>query len=146
MKTFFEDNRDIEEINKNYVGKNMAEISDIEEKRFAEVKPEIDAKHDDFIKQGRSRMLTVQKLIDYLKTQDPNACVLAYERNSNAYIEQWPDLPSADICTVAEDKRSTKKYLEHWYKKCSDAKQRIESDIADLYRYAQDSDIVIKFN
>lgn len=32
-------------------------------------------------------MLTVGKLIEYLKTQDPGANVLAYEENSYAYID-----------------------------------------------------------
>ena len=43
------------------------------------------------------KMPTVGKLIEYLKTQDPDANILAYEPNSQAYIDQDPDLPNMCI-------------------------------------------------
>ena len=91
-------------------------------------------------------MLTVQKLIDYLKTQDPNACILAYEPNSFAYIEQLPSLPNPDICTVAESKAEMRKSLEHWHKDTTNAEEKINKEIEKAYRYAEDTDIIIKFN
>lgn len=85
--------------------------------------------HSVFINHDRTRMLTVQKLIDYLKTQDPNACILAYEQNSFAYIEQMPELPSLDICTVAEDKKNLEESLCRWYKGDPKADEKILKEI-----------------
>lgn len=101
--------------------------------------------HSKFIKHDRTRMLTVQKLIDYLKTQDPNACILAYEHNSFAYIEQMPELPNPDICTVAEDKKNLEDNLRSWHKDDPDADMKIKKDIEMTYRYAKDNDVIIKF-
>ena len=147
MEKFFVDNsRSIDDINASYSGKTMDEICKIEEARNDALRDEIDEKHGEFIKHDRTRMLTVQKLIDYLKTQDPNACILAYEPNSFAYIEQWPTLPNPDICTVAEDKKRMEESLKHWYKDTKNAKEKIAKEIEQTFRYAQDNDIIIKFN
>ena len=89
-------------------------------------------------------MLTVQKLIDYLKTQDPNGCILMYEPNSFAYIELPARLPSPDICNVAEDKEHAKKDLERWYKDDPDAESKVRKEIEQTYRYAQNFDVVIR--
>ena len=144
MHKFYED-KDAAERAEGYIGKCMREILDAEKKVFEENRPQIDAAHDGFV-HDRTRMLTVQKLIDYLKTQDPNACILAYEQNSDAYIEQLPDLPSPDILTVAEAKKIMREDLQSWYKDVSDAQVKIENDLSTVFRYAEDNDIVIRFN
>ena len=144
-KFFVDDSRSIDDINAAYKGKTMAEISQIEDARKDAIRDEVDDMHSKFIKHDRTRMLTVQKLIDYLKTQDPNACILAYEQNSFAYIEQMPELPSLDICTVAEDKKNLEESLHRWYKGDPKADEKILKEIEQTYRYAKDSDIVIKF-
>lgn len=146
MKKFFEDKRSVDEINSSYAGKTMNEIQQLEEKRFDAMKNEIDAKHDAFVNDSRSNMMTVQKLIDYLKTQDPNACILAYEPNSDAYIEQLPSLPSPDVCDVATAKKEMEKDLKNWYKDTEDANKKISKMIATVFRYANDNDIIIRFN
>lgn len=139
------DTRTVDDINKAYVGKNMSEIMEEEKLRQDIIRDDVDAKHNE-ICSDRTRMLTVQKLIDYLKTQNPNACILAYENNSFAYIEQWPDLPNHDILTVAEDKKQMREDLKNWYRGIKDADKRIEKEIEKTYRYAKDDDIIIKFN
>ena len=118
---------------------------EVEKKVLEEKLPQIDAAHDSFVP-DRTKMLTVQKLIDYLKTQDPNACVLAYEHNSDAYIEQLPGLPSPDILTVAEAKKIMREDLESWYKDVSDAQVKIENDMSTVFRYAKDNDVIIRFS
>ena len=146
MDRFFIDTtRSIDDINAAYSGKTMAEISKIEDARKEAIRDEIDAKHEEFIKMDRTEMLTVQKLIDYLKKQDPNACILAYEQNSFAYIEQLPGLPSQDICTVAEDKKSMETSLRQWYKGDPEADIKIKKEIEMTYRYAKDGDVIIRF-
>ena len=130
MNRFFvDDSRSIDDINAAYSGKTMAEISELEDARKEALRDEIDAKHEEFLKMDRTQMLTVQKLIDYLKKQDPNACVLAYEQNSFAYIEQLPELPSHDICTVAEDKKNMEESLRSWYKNDSEVDIKIKKEI-----------------
>ena len=106
---------------------------------------QINAVHDGSAS-DRTKMLTVQKLIDYLKTQDPNACILAYERNSDAYIEQLPDLPNFDILTVAEAKKIMREDLESWYRDIPNASDKIENDLSTVFRYAEDNDVIIKLS
>lgn len=146
MNAFFIDDCSIDEISASYVGKTMSEIMKLEKERFDSMKDEIDSKHNDFIKEGRSNMLTVQRLIDYLKTQDPNACILAYEPNSDAYIEQFPSLPSPDVLDVTMAKKQMRDDLRCWYKDTEDAEQKIERDVSTVFRYANDNDVIIRFN
>lgn len=128
-----------------YVGKTMAEITKLEKKVFDEKRPEIDASHSKYVEEGRSKMLTVQKLIDYLKTQDPNACILAYEPNSDAYIEQLPELPSPDVENVAEAKKRLESNLRYWYKDSENSEEKIKQDLEIVFRYAKDNDVIIRF-
>ena len=146
MTKFYEDGRDAIETGKSYIGKTMSEISELERKHFEEVKPEIDGKHDEFIANGRARMLTVRRLIEWLQTQDPDACILAYEQNSDAYIEQFPELPSPDVLNVKMAKEKMREDLANWYRNTPDADTKIERDISTVFRYAQDNDVVIRFN
>ena len=95
--------------------------------------------------EGRNRMLTVGKLIEYLKTCNPDACVLAYEINSDAYIEQLPELPNMHICTVTEDREMEREHLQRVYRGDVDAEKKIESKLSTIYRYAKDDDVVINF-
>lgn len=146
MKKFYIDSMSTEQFNELYSGKKMSEIQELENARFKELKSMIDEKHNEFCDKDRTKMLTVQKLIDYLKTQDPNACILAYEVNSMAYIEQFPNLPNSDICTVKEAREEHRENLKNWYKNTPNATKKIEEEIANTYRYAKDNDIIIKFN
>lgn len=143
MEPFYRDEDAIKRQEK-YVGKSIAEIIDLEKKVFDEKQPEIDAAHEKYA-ESRSKMLTVQKMIDYLKTQDPNACILAYEQNSDAYIEQLPDLPSPDVEDVASAKKRLEKDLKQWYKDAKNADERIKRDIETIFRYAKDNDVIIRF-
>lgn len=85
-------------------------------------------------------------MIDFLKTQDPNASILAYEPNSDAYIEQLPKLPSSDILNVAMAKKQMREDLKNWYRDTDDADKNIERDISTVFRYAHDNDVIIRFN
>lgn len=144
MHKFYEDKEDAARAEE-YIGKSMGEIMESEKNVFEKNRSQIDAAHDEFVS-DRTKMLTVQKLIDYLKTQDPNACILAYEQNSDAYIEQLPDLPSPDILTVAEAKKIMREDLASWYKDMSNAQVKIENDLSTIFRYAEDNDIIIRFS
>lgn len=93
----------------------------------------------------RTKMLTVKKLMDYLATQNPDACVLAYEQNSLAYIEQLPDLPNPAICTVAEAKKRSEESLRSWFKDSEDKEAKIKERLDEEFRYAKDDDIIIEF-
>ena len=145
MEKFYEDKDIVERYNNNYKGKNMGEIMEIEKKLFDEERPKIDAAHEKWLEE-RKGMMTVQQLIDFLKTQDPNASILAYEPNSDAYIEQLPKLPSSDILNVAMAKKQMREDLKNWYRDTDDADKNIERDISTVFRYAHDNDVIIRFN
>lgn len=143
MKPFYRD-EDAVKRQEEYVDKTMGEIMELEKKDFDKRRPEIDAAHEKYV-DSRSKMLTVQKLIDYLKTQDPNACILAYEPNSDAYIEQLPELPSPDIENVVEAKKRLESNLRSWYKDSKNAEEKIKRDLEIVFRYAKDNDVIIRF-
>lgn len=144
MRPFYID-EDAVERQEEYIGKTMGEITKLERKVFDEKRPEIDAAHSSYVEEGQSKMLTVQKLIDYLKTQDPNACILAYEPNSDAYIEQLPELPSPDVENVVEAKKRLESNLRSWYKDSENAEEKIKRDLENVFRYAKDNDVIIRF-
>ena len=143
MSPFYRD-EDAVKRQEEYVDKTMGEIMELEKQDFDKRRPEIDAAHEKYA-DGRSKMLTVQKLIDYLKTQDPNACILAYEPNSDAYIEQLPELPSSDVENVAEAKKRLESNLRSWYKDTENAEEKIKRDLETVFRYAKDNDVIIRF-
>ena len=134
-------NEELMQYNIENYGKSMAQMHD---EAIAKIEKQVDEEGPHEC--DRTKMLTVQKLVDYLKTKDPDACILAWEPNSYAYIEQLPGLPSPEICTVAEDKSHTIENLKQWYKNSDDADAKIEQEIRLSYRYAKDNDIVIRFN
>lgn len=146
MKKFYKDSMTAEEYNEKYKGKFMSEIAELEKKRFDENRSEIDRKHEDFVEESRQRMLTVGKLVKWLQEQDQNACILVYEPNSDAYIEQLDDLPNCDICTVAKAKKDMKDNLLNWYKDMPDKDAKAERDINTVFRYAKDADVILNFN
>ena len=143
-RTFYKDTRTVEDINASYAGKTLYEISLAEEARFDSIRPEIDKKHAEFAS-DRRRMLTVKKLIDWLSTQNPDAYVLAYEPNSDAYIEQLAEIPDDCICTVAQKKQICRRSLENWYKDSKDSEQKVQKNLEQMFRYAAEDDIVIDF-
>lgn len=144
MDKFYKDENAVER-SKSYVGMNMAEIIEHEKEDFDKRKPEIDAAHDKWL-ESRKGMLTVQRLIDFLKTQDPSACILAYEPNADAYIEQFPTLPSPDVMNVKMAKEQMKEDLKSWYRDTPDADKKIEREISIVFRYSQDNDVIIRFS
>lgn len=126
-------------------GKMMGEI--LEHPEFKRLEEERKALADERRMESlpRSRMLTVRKLMDYLATQDPDSCVLAYEQNSFAYIEQLPELPNESICTVAEKKVRIEEDMRSWYKGCEDAEEKVKEHIKTTFRYSMDNDVIIEF-
>lgn len=98
------------------------------------------------------KMLTVESLIEWLKTQDPKACILGFEINSNAYIEQFRELPNRSICTVKDAKENERTWIRNFYKDSIPKKEGfgtleelVEAKVAEVFRYAHDNDIVVNF-
>ena len=93
----------------------------------------------------RGDMLTVSKLIDFLKTQDPEANILYYEPNSNAYIEMFGEFPGNPVVmTMAESLEIDRKNLMGSYRGLSDMEGRVEREMEELYRYSKGKDIVLR--
>ena len=100
-----------------------------------------------YMREHRSEdMLTVKDLIKYLKKQNPDACILVYEQNSGAWIEQSKDL-SRTMNTVCELKEKEREWLESWYKNDPEEKRKrkIKAYLKETFRYAKDDDICISF-
>ena len=98
------------------------------------------------------QMLTVESLIEWLKIQDPKACILGFETNSNAYIEQFRELPNRSICTVKDAKEDERTWIRSFYKDSDPKKEGfetleelVEAKIAEVFRYAKDNDVIIRF-
>lgn len=111
-------------------------------------KPEIRSieELEKYMREHRSEdMLTVKDLIAYLKKQNPNACILGYESNSSAYIEQSKVLKHT-VLTVKEDKVRVKADLENWYRHDPEdvRNQKVKRDMDEMYRYSEDDDVIIK--
>lgn len=87
-------------------------------------------------------VLTVQKLIDYLKKQDPNAYILSYDPNSNSLTHNLGILPNIQIHTVAEDKIYHEKNLHSFYSGSDNKEEKIKEDMIEMYCYSNDNDIV----
>ena len=121
------------------------EIQRLEKERIKNEMPKIDNAHAVFVEHGRKDMLTVGRLVKWLLQQDQDACILAWENNSCAYIEQFPDLPNSDICTVEQCIAETRKNLKQWYRGTADAEKKIEDEIGMSFRYAKPNDVIIKF-
>jgi hypothetical protein len=98
------------------------------------------------------QMLTVESLIKWLQTQDPKACILGFETNSNAYTEQFRELPNQSMCTVKDAKEDERKWLYNFYRGTDPKKEGfdtleelVEAKVAEVFRYAHDNDITVNF-
>lgn len=96
-------------------------------------------------------MLTVEVLIDYLKKQDPKACILGFETNANAYTEQLRDIPNHLVCTVHEAREKEREWIRQVYRDYDPKKEGfntleelVESKVNEVFRYARDTDIIIQ--
>lgn len=102
------------------------------------------------IKAHRSdTMMTVESLIEFLKTQDPKACILAFETNSNAYTEQFRELPSHYVCSVRDAKEQERAWLKQFYRGSDPKKEGydsledlVEAKVKEVFRYAEDTDVI----
>ena len=90
------------------------------------------------------QMLTVKELMEYLSKCNPDANIVAFEMNSNAYVQQLSGLPNQYVCTVAEDKANERTYATGWYKGVNNVEKKVEEHMAEVYRYVKDDDIVIR--
>lgn len=106
-------------------------------------------KDNQFTKLRRSKesklMLTVKDIINFLKTQDPDALVLGFEMNSNAYISQFKE-PQRYFIPVHKAKEDERKYRRNYYKGMpeEEMEKRISLDIEEIFRYSRNNDIIIE--
>lgn len=91
------------------------------------------------------KVLRVEDLLKFLQKCRPDAKVLAYELNSNAYVSQPGPLPNLHVNTVAEWKKAERRSLEGWFKGSVDAEEKVNKEMTELFRYASDDDVIIGF-
>jgi len=86
-------------------------------------------------------MLTVQKLIDYLKTCDPNALVCYFETNVGEWQAQSPHALGWLVRTVAAERRETRKNDIRRF----GSKEKLEEWLASSLRDLKPQDVLIRF-
>jgi hypothetical protein len=85
------------------------------------------------------KLLTVKDLIEYLQKQNPKARILRIESNTG----DWQDTPDFMIHTVAEEKAQTLDYLKNFFKTEDPHHPKVEKEMVDIFKYANDDDIVL---
>ena len=91
-------------------------------------------------------MMTIGKLIDYLKTLDPNGFVYRMEMNTGDWQEIPDDIPSLYIATVKDAKKQDRRHLRNVYKSSyktkAELEKKVRSEMRSIYKYTEDNGIV----
>lgn len=90
-------------------------------------------------KWSESNMLTVEKLIEYLKQFDPKALVMAFEMNTGDWQETSPSWLSCLVHTAKQEREELSKNPRLFHE------GKMEEEIADMLKYTQDNDVLIRF-
>ena len=89
---------------------------------------------------AEDRLFTVRDAIEWLSKQNPDAGLMYFEMNSNAWCDMSPDM----FCTVADEKLHELASQKHWHKGCDGAEKKIDSEMKEIFRYVKDDDICIR--
>ena len=86
------------------------------------------------------RLFTVRDAIAWLSKQNPNAGLMYFETNSNAWCDMSPDM----FCTVAEEKPRERAVQMGWYRGEEDIEKKIDEGMKEVFRYVKDDDICVR--
>ena len=86
------------------------------------------------------RLFTVRDAIEWLSKQNPDAGLMYFEMNSNAWCDMSPDM----FCTVKDEKVRELAAQKQWYKCSDDAEQEIAEEMKAVFRYVKDDDICVR--
>ena len=88
----------------------------------------------------KDRLFTVRDAIAWLSKQNPNAGLMYFEINSNAWWEPSPDM----FCTVAEEKPRERAAQMSWYRGKEDIEKKVDKGMKEVFRYVEDDDICVR--
>jgi len=89
---------------------------------------------------AEDRLFTVRDAIAWLSRQNPDAGLMYFEVNSNAWCDMSPDM----FCTVAEEKAVELQRQRRWHEGDEDAERKIEEDMKEVFRYVKDDDVCVR--
>ncbi len=84
-------------------------------------------------------MLTVEKLIEYLKKFNPKALVCAFEVNTGDWQSQSPDNLKWLVRTASDEREELKKSPRLFHN------GKMNEEIEDMLKYVHDEDVLIRF-
>ena len=86
------------------------------------------------------RLFTVRDAIAWLSKQNPDAGLMYFETNSNAWCDMSPDM----FCTVAEEKPRERAAQIGWHRGEEDIEKKVEEGMKEVFRYVKDDDICVR--
>lgn len=89
---------------------------------------------------AEDRLFTVREAIAWLSKQNPDAGLMYFETNSNAWCDMSPDM----FRTVAEEKPRELSILKTIHRGEANAEEEIEKDMKEVFRYVKDEDICVR--
>lgn len=85
----------------------------------------------------KDRLFTVRDAIAWLSKQDPDAGLMYFEMNSNAWCDMSPDM----FCTVAEERVREEATQRKWY---DGDEEKVRKQMKEVFRYVEDKDICVR--
>ena len=86
------------------------------------------------------RLFTVRDAMAWLSKQNPDAGLMYFEINSNAWCDMSPNM----LCTVAEEKLRERAAQTEWYRGDENIEKKVEEGMKEVFRYVKDDDICIR--
>ena len=86
------------------------------------------------------RLFTVRDAMAWLSKQNPDAGLMYFEINSNAWCDMSPNM----FCTVAEEKLRERAAQTEWYRGDENIEKKVEEGMKEVFRYVKDDDICIR--
>ena len=86
------------------------------------------------------RLFTVRDAMAWLSKQNPDAGLMYFEINSNAWCDMSPNM----FCTVAEEKLRERAVQTEWYRGDENIEKKVEEGMKEVFRYVKDDDICIR--
>lgn len=88
----------------------------------------------------KDRLFTVRDAIAWLSKQNPDAGLMYFEINSNAWCDMSPDM----FCTVAEEKPRERAAQMRWHRGEEDIEKKVDECMKEVFRYVEDDDICVR--
>ena len=89
---------------------------------------------------AEDRLFTVRDAIAWLSKQNPDAGLMYFEVNSNAWCDMSPDM----FCTVADERTREIAAQRSWHQGEDDVEKKVEEGVKEVFRYVKDDDVCVR--